>query len=414
MKSSVPHKTDTTLPETTLQTGLWGISWMSFFWSTSSLMVLALLPTFLTEVLKASHTKLGMIEGVAIFIAFLSKVFSGILSDIFKTRKPLIAVGSFFTIIVKLIFAAATSISWVFLARSIDRLSKGIRSSPTDALIADISKNMHRGRSYGLRQSLYTLGAVMGSLIAASLMYMTNNDYRLVFSLSVIPATIALIILFIVVKQPPIENELKPKNASWHILDIKLLPSSFWKLLCISTILMLARFSEAFITLQAKTSGWSIAMLPLLIMAMELAHAGIAYPAGKLADKYSKKKLLLYGILILIITNLVFINFNSITGVFIASLLAGLHMGVTQGLLSTLVAQSIPAELRGTAFALYYLASGTAILIGNNLAGYLADKIGTTGPFYGGLVFTLIAAIALGLMLLKHPQSTKLPPLNHS
>lgn len=378
---------------------------MSFFWSTSSLMVLALLPTFLTEVLGASHSKLGMIEGIAIFIAFLSKVFSGIISDIFRTRKPLIAVGSFFTILVKLIFAAATSINWIFIARSIDRLSKGIRSSPTDALIADLSKKVHRGRSYGLRQSLYTLGAVSGSLIAAVLMYLSDNNYRLVFLLSVIPATIALFILLIVVKQPEIENELKPKNSRWQFADVKLLPSSFWKLLSISTILMLARFSEAFITLKAKSSGWSIATLPLLIMLMELAHAGIAYPAGKLADKYCKKHLLFYGILILVLTNIIFTQTHSIAGVFIASIFTGLHMGVTQGLLSTLVAESTPAELRGTAFAIYYLASGTAVLIGNNLAGYLADKMGTTGPFYGGLGFTVTAAIALFLMLKGHLHS---------
>lgn len=393
------HKQTKPLPDTTFKAGLWGISWMSFFWSASSLMVFALLPTFLTEVLGASHTKLGIIEGVAIFIAFLSKVFSGVLSDIFRTRKPLIAIGSLFTILVKLIFAAATSVSWIFFARSIDRLSKGIRSSPTDALIADLSPKSERGSSYGLRQSLYTMGAVVGSFAATILMYLSNHNYRLVFLLSAIPATIALIILMGVVKQPAIQNELKPRNSSWQLSDIKFLPTSFWKLLLISFMLMLARFSEAFVTLRAKSVGWEIALLPLLLVAMELIHAAAAYPIGKLADRHSKKSLLLGGILILMIADMVFIQFSSITGVFIASLLAGLHMGMTQGLLSTLVAESTPAELRGTAFALYYLSSGTAVLIGNSLAGHLSDRLGTMGPFYGGFVFTAIASTCLYFMI---------------
>lgn len=383
----------------TRRSGLWGISWMSFFWSSSSLMVLALLPTFLTEELGASHTKLGIIEGVAIFIAFVSKFLSGILSDIFRTRKPLIAVGSVFTILVKIIFAAASSIGWIFVARSIDRLSKGIRSSPTDALIADLSLKAERGKSYGLRQTMYSMGAVMGSLIAAVFMYYSNNNYRLIFILSAIPATIALIILITVVKQPPIQNEVKPKNSRWQLSDIKLLPFSFWKLLFISFILMLARFSEAFITLRAKSIGWFIPLLPLLLLANELIHSAVAYPMGKLADRYSKKTLLLNGIVVLMVTNLVFIQFSSIMGVLIAAMLAGLHMGMTQGLLSTLVAESTPAELRGTAFALYYLSTGTAVLIGNSLAGHLSDTFGTTGPFMGGIIFTSLAAVCLFFMI---------------
>ncbi|WP_052046306.1 MFS transporter [Candidatus Paracaedibacter symbiosus] len=397
---------ENTLPDTKIKSGLWGISWMSFFWSASSLMVVALLPTFLTEELGASHTKMGIIEGVAIFIAFLSKVFSGVLSDIFRTRKPLIAVGSLFTILVKLIFATASSIGWIFVARSLDRLSKGIRSSPTDALIADLSSKVERGKSYGLRQSLYTMGAVVGSFTAIVLMYVSDHNYRLVFLLSAIPATIALAILFKVVKQPTIQNELKPKNTTWQFSDIQFLPPKFWKFLFISFILMLARFSEAFITLRAKSVGWTITLLPILLIAMELVHAAVAYPMGKLSDRYSKKSLLLNGIITLMITNMVFLQFNSILGVLAGALLAGLHMGMTQGLLSTLVAESTPAELRGTAFALYYLSSGTAVLIGNTLAGHLSDSIGTRGPFYGGLIFTSIATACLYFMLRSHPKKT--------
>lgn len=399
MGNTTLHNQESPLPEKTIKSGLWGVSWMSFFWSTSSLMVFALIPTFLTEELGASHTKLGIIEGVAIFAAFMSKVFSGILSDIFRTRKPLIAVGSVFTILVKLIFAAASSINWVFLARSIDRLSKGIRSSPTDALIADLSSKVERGKSYGLRQSLYTLGAVVGSFIAVIIMYISGNNYRLVFLLSAIPATIALIILFTVVKQPVIQNELKAGGTPWKFSDIKFLPSNFWRLLLLSFVLMLARFSEVFITLKAKTAGWAIALLPLLIIAMKLVHSAVAYPIGKLSDRYPKESLLLNGIITLMLADIVFIQFDSIIGALAGAMLAGLHMGITQGLLSTLIAEAAPAELRGTAFAFYYFSSGAAILLGNSLAGYLSDAIGTHGPFYGGLIFTTIASLGLYYMI---------------
>jgi MFS family permease len=401
----------TILTDQETKQSLWGISWMSFFWSASSLMVFALLPAFLTEVLGASHTKVGIIEGVAIFLAFVSKVFSGITSDIFRTRKPLIALGTIFSIVVKIIFAAASSISWIFLARSIDRLSKGVRSSPADALIADLSHNLNRGRSYGIRQSLYTLGAVAGSFLATILMYLTNHSYRWVFMISTIPGIIALGILITVVRQPKIVNEIKPQNSKWHWGDVKFLPSSFWLLLAISFLLMLARFSEAFITLRAKSVGWDIALLPMLIVAMDLVHAAVAYPMGRMADKTQRLPLFFKGLLVLILANIIFITTHSIIGVFIASLLAGLHMGMTQGLLSTLVAHSTPAELRGTAFAIYYLSSGTAVLIGNSLAGHLSDTFGRTEPgaFYGGLVFTSIAAFALFVILRRQNKVVAVP-----
>lgn len=381
---------------------LWGVSWMSFFWSTSSLMVFSLLPIFIIDVLGASRAKLGMIEGVAISLAFFSKVFSGVTSDIFKSRKPLIALGSILSVLVKFIFAAASSVTWVFAARSIDRLSKGIRSSPTDALIADISQNLHRGQSYGLRQALYTCGAVFGSIIAAVLVSVTNQDYRLIFTLSAIPAAIALLILLALVKQPKISHDLPKKSMAWQFSDIKYLPNSFWTLLSVAFVLMLARFSEAFINIRAKDVGWPVEYLPLLIVGMDLVHASVVYPIGKMANRSNLNSLLFRGILVLVATNIVFIMTHDIIGVAIASMLAGLHMGMTQGILSTLVAESTPAELRGTAFAIYYFSSGIAVLIGNSLAGHLSDVLGSTGCFVGGLCFTLAASALLFLRMHKN------------
>lgn len=389
------------LNATQARISLWGVSWMSFFLSCSSLMVFALLPTFLTEVLGASYTKVGVIEGVAIFLAFVAKVFSGVISDIFRTRRPLIAVGSLFTILVKLMFAAATSIGWIFIARSVDRLGKGIRSSPTDALIADLAHEADRGKSYGLRQTLYTLGALVGSASATIAMLASNNNYRLVFFIAALPACLALVLLFTVIKQPKIKKELSKPNLGWQIRDIRYLPKSFWLLLGVTFILMLGRFSEAFISLHAKALGWEKAYLPVLLIGMELMHAAVAYPIGRIADKSNRQELFLKGILMLVLTNFIFITNQSLIGVTLGALGAGLHMGMTQGLLSTLVAESTPAELRGTAFALFYLTAGTAVLIGNTIAGVTNDSIGTTGAFYFGLIVTTLAACFLYVLLRK-------------
>jgi MFS family permease len=385
---------------------LWAIGWMHFFWSTGTIMVAGLLPTFLTEVLHASHTKVGILEGVAIALMFASKIVSGVLSDVFRTRKPMIAIGTSFTILVKFIFAAATSFNFVFFAKCLDRLSKGIRSSPTDALIADLSTSQTHGKSYGIRQTLYPLGVAFGSLLATGLMMATNNNYRTVFLLATVPGLIALLILLIFIRQPRIQHEVPKRTLRWNVKDIKFFSYRFWLLLGVTTILMLARFSEAFLNLQAKSVGWNIAMLPLLFVAYELMHAIVAYPMGRLADKVNRKKLLLIGMGVLVLANFILISATTWRGALLGVMTVGLHMGMTQGLLSAMVADEAPADLRGTAFALYYFCVGGSAMIGNVIAGHLSDTYGIQGCFYGGAIFTTLAAIAL-FFVIQHSSSAK-------
>jgi len=382
---------------------LWGLSWMSFCWSTASVMVFTLLPTFLCDVLGASKTALGLIEGIAVFLAFTAKVGAGILSDYWRKRKPLIVWGTFFSIVVKILFATANSVLWVFFAKSFDRLSKGVRSAPTDALIADLSPRHKQGRNYGLRYCLYMLGAVLGGCLAAGGMWLTSNNYRTVFWLSTIPAFIALVILWIVVKEPNTESLIPSSKRNWNWRQALELPPIFWKLLGVSTLLMLARFSESFLTLQAKELGWTLSALPLLMVGYDLVNAGAAWPIGKLADFWDRKVMLFAGISVLILVNLTIIFWQSAAGILIAMLLAGLHMGMTQGLIATLVAENTLPHLRGTAFALYYLTSGFAVLIGNYVAGFLSDHHGSTiGAFKGGLVFSSVAALYLFFVIRKN------------
>jgi MFS family permease len=380
---------------------------MHFFWSVGTIMVASLLPTFLTEVLHASHTKVGILEGVALALMFASKIVSGVLSDIFRTRKPMIAVGSALTISVKFLFAAAASFNWVFFAKCLDRLSKGIRASPSDALIADLSTNQTHGKSYGIRQTLYPLGVVAGSLVATGLMMLTHNNYRTVFLLAAIPGLIALLILLFLIRQPKIRHEIPKRTLQWNLKDVKFLSWQFWILLGVVTILMLARFSEMFLNLQAKSVGWKIALLPLLFVAYELAHAVIAYPMGRLADKVNRKKLLLLGMGMLVLANFILINSASWQATLIGVTVVGLHMGMTQGLLSAMIADEAPADLRGTAFALYYFCVGGSVMVGNIIAGHLSDTFGIQGCFYGGAIFTTLAALALFCVIRRTPSGQK-------
>ncbi len=376
---------------------IWGVAWMSFFWSASSLMAFSILPAFLTDVLGASKTKIGFIEGVAVFTSFVAKVFAGVLSDYFRNRKPLIIVGTFFSIIIKPMFAIAGTVNMIFAARFIDRLSKGIRSAPTDALIADLSPKVQRGASYGMRQSLYTFGGMFGALLASILMTITEHNYRLIFLLSTIPATLALVILVFAVKQPPILEH--GKKIHWHIKDIKFLPPRYWALLGIISLLMLARFSESFVSLRAKEAGWSVASLPLIIVLMDLVHASMAFPMGRLSDKFNRYKMFLTGLVLTVCAHFSMIADFHPAMIFLGVIIVGLYLGIMQGLVSTLIAESTPAHLRGTAFAIYYLTAGTSVLIGNVIAGRFADIFGLAGAFWGGAGFTIAAIIALLLMM---------------
>ncbi|MES2252413.1 MAG: MFS transporter [Pseudomonadota bacterium] len=382
---------------------LWAISWVSFFGGMASLMVFSLLAVFMREELHLSYKELGAIEGIAEFTAFMAKVFSGILSDYIKARKSLILIGTFGSILIKPMFALAGGLFWIFVAKTIDRFSRGFRVAPTDALIADLSPSKGEGSSYGIRHALYAFGFMCGGGIASFLMYLSANNYRLVFWLALIPAILAFLILYFYVTES-IEMIAKKESRSkeWKWRDIKYLPVKFWHLMVVTFILMNARFGTAFLGLRAKDLGFATAVIPLSMVLYHLVEAFASMPTGKLADRFNRKKILLTGIMVLTLTNLVMIYAPNKEVVWVGMLLAGLHMGMTQGLLGTLVAESTLPHLRGTAFALYYLVMGFAVLCGNHVAGTLSDWMhGAVGAFWGGLFFTVAAGVYLAIVLRK-------------
>ncbi|CAO5675506.1 MAG: putative MFS-type transporter YfcJ [Holosporales bacterium] len=380
---------------------LWGISITCFFWSLSSCMVFSILPTFMTEELQLTPLHLGMIEGVAISLAFLAKIVSGLMSDYYQTRKQFILIGTLLSLLFKIFFALATNGWWIFFAKSLDRFSKGIRSSPADALIADISNTSNQGRAYGLRQTFYTLGAVLGSLCASFLLTVTGHNYRLIFWASLIPVGFSLLIIHYFVHDI---KEISQKNKlKWNLNDCKKLPKTFWQIIAVSFLLMLSRFSDSFLALKARDIGLSVAMLPLLMMVYDLVHSACSLPTGYMADKFKRDRILLLGLFILIITNGIMFYASSSAQILVGYIFAGLHMGLTHGLLSTLIAEHTLVHLRGTAFSIYYFSTGISVLFANHFAGFLSHFFKNASvPFLGGGIFSSLSFILLLLIILKN------------
>lgn len=380
------------------------IAWMSFFWSVSTLMVFSILPAFLVDELKMGHSNIGYLEGVAISSSFLSKFFSGYLSDVYRGRKPLIMLGTLLSALTKPMFAICQSAGLMFGLRFTDRLSKGIRSAPTDALIADLSESNLYASNFGMRQSLYTFGDVVGAALAMIIMLLSNNNYRLVFALSFIPAAAAIVVLWFLVRphpctHPRINSQFQFKEM--RLADLKRFSPTFWWLMFALFFLMLARFSEAFLTLKAKDVGWATSLLPALFIVLNLVHAGIAWPAGKYADQFSRVQMLVAGLGIMIAAQLMLSYVSSVPGVLAGVICLGIHLGITQGLLKAVIAQSTPPELRGLAFSLFFVISGFALFLGNSIAGNLSQQFGLYATFLAGGGFTATSMLILHFTLAR-------------
>ena len=360
-------------------------------------MVFSILPLFLTEELKVSHADLGLMEGIAIGCAFLAKVYAGIASDRRHSRKPFIFIGSLICVFTKPLFACAVSPMWIFFTRFLDRLSKGIRSAPTDALIADISTPETYGSAYGFRQALYTSGAVVGALLTVIVLHQDPHAYRTTFWLASIPAAIAVLIcLRLPDRLPPAATSKNFANlVPWRFSHLRRFPFSFWMLLSVCFFLMLARFSEAFVILRAKQVGWPIQWLPLTIILMDVAHAAVAYLGGKFVPVGCQKYLLISSFILFLITDIFFFLGGGLPSLAFGILLNGIHLGLSQGTLRALVAHETPTDLNGTAFALFHGVSGVAVLIGNIVAGKVSHHFGLSWTFFSGGIFVCLAMIVL-------------------
>jgi len=380
-----------------LPKGIWTLGFVSMFMDSSSELVHSLLPIFMATTLGASMVTIGIIEGFAEATAAITKVFSGAISDYFRKRKLLAVIGYGLAAITKPVFPLATSIGWVFGARFVDRIGKGIRGAPRDALVAEIAPEQLRGAAYGLRQALDSVGAFVGPLLAIAFMAWLANDIKAVLWVAVLPAFIAVILLIVGVREPESLARSAAHKNPLSLNNAKRLRLRYWLVVGLGAVFTLARFSDAFLILRAQDVGLAIGYVPVIMIVMNVVYSIFAYPAGAAADRISARTLLLVGLGVLVVADIVLAMAASPGVALLGSAFWGLHMALTQGLLSKLVADTAPADLRGTAFGIFNLVSGAALLLASVIAGSLWSMLGASATFIAGATFAALAAMGLFL-----------------
>jgi MFS family permease len=382
---------------------VWALGFVSLLMDASSELVHSLLPVFLVSTLGASVATIGLLEGLAEAVASVVKVFAGALSDRWGKRKALVVAGYGLAALSKPLFPLAPSVGWIFTARFIDRLGKGIRGAPRDALVADITPPELRGAAYGLRQALDSVGAFIGPLLAVLLMLWFSNDIRSVLWVAALPAGLSVVLLMLAVAEPARPGGGPGPRAPVARVRFRALPRRYWYVAAVGAVFTLARFSEAFLVLRAQDVGLAIAYVPAVMIVMNVVYAAAAYPAGLAADRINPRTLLVAGLAVLVCADLLLATAATPLQVFLGTAGWGLHMALTQGLLSKLVAGTASAELRGTAFGLFYLLTGAALLAASLIAGALWSAVGPTATFLAGAVFSTVAAA--GLLTLSPPDA---------
>jgi len=379
---------------TAIPRGVWALGMVSLFMDVSSEIIHGLLPVFLVTVIGANVAMVGFIEGLGEAVALIVRVFSGALSDHLHKRKPLIVAGYLLGTLSKPLFALAQGSGLVITARVSDRIGKGLRGAPRDALVADLSPGAIRGAAYGLRQTLDSFGAFLGPLLGIILMFALDNAYRSVFWLALIPGFIAVSILVLFVREPETQRPAaKPRRLLFS--EVRSLPPSYWLVLGIGVVFTMARFSEAFLLLRAETLGLAAHWIPGILLTMSLFYALTAYPAGRLSDQVGRISLLCVGLLFLICADAILALADRVVWVVVGAALWGIHMGFTQGLFSALIADTADLNRRGTAFGMFGLATGLTILLASVFAGWLWDLYGPGVTFFAGMSFSVIALIGL-------------------
>jgi MFS family permease len=378
---------------------VWILGIVSLLMDLSSEMILSILPIFLVTGLGVSVLTLGLIEGFAEGAASVIKAFSGMLSDYLKKRKILIVIGYGLSTLTKPFFALASTATWIFTARLVDRLGKGIRGAPRDSLIADSTSTKIRGAAYSLRQSLDTLGALLGPIIAIIILYLTTNNFRFVLWFAVIPAVLCIVVLIFGVKETALKKTVLKKKSYFLFKNFLKITPVIWLFFLTVFILNLGHFSEAFLLLRSQEIGLKVSFIPIVFVVMNVAYAIVAVPFGHLADKIGFFIPIVCGFLILVLSNIILALTNGIEWMFAGIIFWGIHLGMTQGLLLAIVAQLSPLELRGTSFGLLHSITGAALFVASLIAGYLWQY------YNSGLIFivsAVITSVGIAFFILWH------------
>jgi len=358
-------------------------------------MVQSILPLFLVSVLGTNLATIGVIEGIAESTASVIKIFSGALSDYWERRKQLAVAGYGLSALVTPLFAIATTPAWVLFARFTDRIGKGIRVAPRNALVADVTPSSQRGAAYGLRQSLDTIGAFSGPFIATALLFYSNQNFRLVFWCAAIPGLMAVTVLIFGVKETPRNSDQRRNPLQWNVL--KSLGKSYWILVVVALLFNLGNFSDAFLLLRAQQIGIPINLIPLSFVVMNITYGLSSYPIGVLSDRIGRQGLLTSGFILFALVYFGFGVAQTPWQIWVLFALCGLYLGKTQSLLQALVADRVPEDLRGTAFGLINLITGIALLPASLLAGILWEKVGSQAVFMVSSGFAVTAIVVLSI-----------------
>lgn len=371
---------------------IWALGFVSLFTDMGSEMVHSLLPVLLSTTLGASALTIGLIEGAAEATVLVTKVFSGWASDALGKRKPLVLLGYGLAAAVKPLFPLAGSVAAVTTARLLDRFGKGIRGAPRDALVGDIAPAEIRGAAFGLRQSMDTVGAVLGPLLAVALLWLLADDIRAVLWVAVVPGVVAVLLLATTVREPP---DVARRAARLPITreGLSRLGAPFWRLAALGAVISLARFSEAFLVLRATDRGLSLTWVPMVLVVMSVVYALSAYPAGRLSDRMPRQRVLALGMAALVLADVALALAQGEALLFAGIALWGLHMGLTQGILATLIADRVPAAYRATAFGMFNLVSGLALLVASGGAGALWQRYDPAAAFWAGAAVATVAAL---------------------
>jgi len=384
-----PNSTLSQIPK-----GVWVLGFVSLLMDVSSEMIHSLLPLFMVTGLGAGALAVGVVEGLAESTALVVKIFSGALSDYLGRRKGLALFGYALGALTKPLFAVAPTLGVVLAARLLDRVGKGVRGAPRDALVADLAPPELRGAAFGLRQALDTVGAFLGPLLATGLMLLWADDFRAVFWVAVVPGLLAVALLGFGLREPAHRQDGRRANPISRA-NLRRLGPAYWRVAGIGAVFTLARFSEAFLVLRAQQAGIPLAWVPLVMVLMNVVYSASAYPFGKLSDRMSHDTLLALGLAVLMGADLVLAAGGHWGVLLLGVALWGVHMGLTQGLLATMVAGTAPPDLRGTAFGFFNLVSGIAMLVASVVAGLLWDSLGAASTFYAGAGFCVLALAGL-------------------
>jgi MFS family permease len=380
---------------------VWALGFVSLFMDISSEMIHALLPLFLVTTLGASTAVVGIIEGIAEATASIAKVFSGWLSDRLGQRKLLTVAGYALGAITKPVFALAVTPFEVLGARFVDRIGKGIRGAPRDALVADVTPKEVRGRAYGIRQALDTVGAFVGPLLAMALMLAYAGDMRAVFAWAIVPGVVSVLVAIFWVKEPPRAQQRSADGERLRFADIRHVGLAYWTIVAVGAVFTMARFSEAFLVLRAQNVGLALAYAPMVMVVMNVVYAALSTPAGALSDRYDRRHILALSLVPLIAADVLLAYVPSVAGAIAGVALWGVHMAMSQGLLAALIADAVPGQLRGTAFGVFNLVGGVALFFASFLAGWLWQAHGAEATFVAGAFFAVVSLAGVGLAILR-------------